>query len=203
MKILFFLLFLSLCLHAEGTKTLHVSAWPGNTEIYLETSKPDISKSPDFITPAKITLPKDQETVLLSFFQPLFKDSTISVKVPSVPDSYLMVILDKESDPGEIYFQEKKLGKRKQRSVGKGMMFGSILPFGIAGFTLLKNYLEYQEAEDIRDKLKSHKIHSQKTESLKQDFEEHGDKSKNYKKATYWFTGAGIALLGIGFYLHF
>ena len=83
------------------------------------------------------------------------------------------------------------------------MMFGSILPFGIAGFTLLKNHLENREAEKIEEKLNEHKIFSEKTKSLKQDFKKHQDKSKNYQTTTYWLSSVGLALLGIGFYLQF
>ena len=203
MKLLVLLLIFTFYIHAEPIKTLHISAWPSNTEIFINDVQPDISKNPDFTTPAKIHIPLSQEYISLTFFQPYFKDSTIQVKIPEFQDSYLMVILDKESDPEEIHYQERQLKKRKQRTIGKGMMFGSILPFGIAGFTLLKNHLENREAEKIEEKLNEHKKKKKKTNSLKQDFKKHQDKSKNYQTATYWLSSVGLALLGIGFYLQF
>lgn len=203
MKLLAILFFFSISIFAKDFKTLHVSAWPANTEIYAEKLTPDYSTKADYTTPAAIQIPLNQNKISLTFFQPLFRDSTIEVTIPDLEDSYLMVILDKESNPDKIYFQEQNLKKRTKRSVGKGMMFSSIIPFGIASFTLIKNYLEYKEANDIREELKHHKIYTSKTESLKQDFNQHKNKSENYKTATYWFSGIGVALLSIGFYLHF
>ena len=76
MKLLAILFFFSISIFAKDFKTLHVSTWPANTEIYAEKLTPDYSTKADYTTPATIKIPLHQNKISLTFFHFLLSDNS-------------------------------------------------------------------------------------------------------------------------------
>lgn len=198
----FVLLILHALVMAQGNRTLHIGAYPAQTEIYVEGNR-DFSNAADYITPAEIPVNIEESSVQLTFFKPGFKDSTINISIPKLDESYLMVILQEETDNEVLERQEQIQKKRTQKNIAKYFMFSSLIPYGVSIFSFVMNANANDKANDIKKDLKNHKIRTEQTERLINDLSDERTKAENYKKATFWSAGIGTAILAIGLYLRF
>lgn len=197
------ILIFSSLLWAEEKRVLHLSAWPPHSEVYVENVPADFSNRPDYTTPADISIPLGEETILVTLFQKDFRDTTIEVSIPKIPKSHLMVILQEESDAERLYYQEEALKKRTRKNIGSKIMLGSLLPFALSLASLALNAYEKEEADSIRKDLKDHHIESEATSKAKKDWNAHKRRAKNYRWASLGCAGAGVSFLAVGLYLRF
>lgn len=202
-KLLGLLLLLAAALYAEGERILHVSAWPPNSEVYVGTSRPDYSTEPDYVTPASVKVPRADTTIRITLFKQNFHDTTLDVAIPKLDEAHIMVIMDEEADPEIVERQERAIARRTHKKIGTALMLASIIPFGVAGFTAIKNELANDDARDLKRDLAKHTIESDETERLKSKLSDKRSAARSYRNATFGCLGAGVAILGLGFYIRF
>ena len=204
MKFLVLFLFCFSFLFAEeNSRILNLSVSPAEAEIYIENQSKDFSENPDFISPAKIIVPKKKEKILITVFKKDFKDSSLLVSIPKIPESHLMVILQEETNQEKLDEQKTYLNKRFQKKVAKKMMFASILPLGIALTSGIFSLYSEKQMDDIQKDLKKHKIYTERTKKLENDFETEKEDAKKYRTLRNVFTGIGVGILGFSLYLYF
>lgn len=197
------LLFLTAVLHATEERILHVSAWPPNSEVYVGEGRPDYSNEPDYVTPASVKIPRADTSVRITLFKQNFNDTTLDVSLPKLDEAHIMVIMNEEADPEIVEQQERAIARRTHKKIGTAMMFASIIPFGVAAFTAVKNELANRDADDLKDELSKHKIESEETSRLKEKLGDKRKAARTYRNATFGCLGAGVAILGVGFYIRF
>lgn len=197
------LVLLAAALHANEERLLHVSAWPPNSEVYVGEEQPDYSNEPDYVTPASVKVPRADSSVRITLFKQNFNDTTIEVKLPKLDEAHLMVIMNEETDPEIVARQERALARRTHKKIGAAMMLASIVPFGVAAVTAVKNELANSDAEDLKKELSKHKIESEETSRLKEKLGDRRKAARTYRNATFGCLGAGAAILGVGFYIWF
>lgn len=186
------------------TKYLHISTIPGNADIYVGNTVPDYGSKPDYTSPAFIAVEPGEDQVLVAIFKPEFVDTLIQVSLSAKDTSYLIVSLKQSYDSDQIDFQQKLVSKRAKRSVGKGLMIASVIPFAIAATSSALTLYEISKAEDAKKILKNSAIASgEKYEKAEKDFADRTSTAKTTRKAAIGTAIGGAALLATGFILSF
>lgn len=216
-SILFYLLFLCIFSFAEETtvdttkskaalqkKFLHVSTTPYTADIFVNMRKPDYAKKPDYVSPDFIELQGKDKSVLISLFKKGYTDTTINVTLSPKDTSYLIVSLQPDYDPAHAESKNKILARRTRRTVGHVLAGVSVFPLLASATTAFFCNQQINEANHSKKKIENSLIRDgEGFNSMKEDFKDHRDKAKLYKKATYAGLIAGAAFLSVGIILSF
>jgi hypothetical protein len=133
-----------------------------------------------------------------------FKDSLVAVYVPPISDVTVNVDLAQETDFKKIQSQQEWEKARKKIRLGHTMMGVSIAPIIVGALFTYLGQLDYEDAEDIKDELNGSATAGgefyQKKVKENKDLVSDGD-----QKTIIGLTliGAGILVLGVGFFISF
>ncbi len=192
---------------AFAQKVLHISTIPSKADIYIQNTRPDHTRDPDFVSPAFIPLNEDQVqegAILVSLFHPQFTDTTIRVKLSDKDTSYLIVTQRNALDETLLEEQKSELSKRQRKKFGKRLMLSSALPFTVSAVAGLVSLYETNKAKDCKRSLEESAIveteHYRQTE---QDFRDYRHKAKTSRSVMYTGIAIGASLLTLGFILNF
>lgn len=133
-----------------------------------------------------------------------FRDSLVTVYVPPVSDVTVNVNLEQENRFKEIQDQQEWEKARKKIRFGHTMMGVSIAPIIVGALFTYLGQLDYDDAKDIKDELNysatvGGEFYQEKVKENK-DLVNDGD-----QKTIIGLTliGAGILVLGVGFFISF
>ena len=133
-----------------------------------------------------------------------FKDTLVTVYVPPVSDVTVNVDLEQETLFSEIQKQQDWEKARKKIRLGHTMMGVSIAPIIVGALFTYLGQLDYDDAKDIKDELNYSATVGgefyQKQVKENKDLVHDGD-----QKTVIGLTliGAGILVLGVGFFISF
>lgn len=186
------------------TRYLHISTIPGNADVYVGKTLPDYGNKPDYKSPTFIPIEPGEDQVLIALFKPEFEDTLIQVKLSAKDTSYLIVSLRQTFDVDQINDQQKLISKRSKRSLGKGLMIASLIPFAVAAGSSALTLYEIHEAEEAKKFLKKSSIASgNRYRQAEKDFSNRTESAKDFQKATLGTLVGGTILLTTGFILTF
>ncbi len=204
MKKLILLLLLLISLGYSQTKYLHISTIPAKADIFVGNRAPDYSKFPDHTSPAFIPVEAGEGQVLVAIFHPEFADTLINVKLSDKDTSYLIVSLKPTYDDRQVRRQQKIVAKRSHRSIGRNIMWSSLVPLAVAAASTGITLYEINQAEDAKKILDNSAIASgEKYSDAKQDFKDARSKAKTAKKVSIGSAIGAAALLTAGFIISF
>ncbi len=133
-----------------------------------------------------------------------FRDSLVTVYVPPVSDVTINVDLEQENRFKEIQDQQEWEKARKKIRFGHTMMGVSIAPIIVGALFTYLGQLDYDDAKDVKDELNysatvGGEFYQEKVKENK-DLVNDGD-----QKTIIGLTliGAGILVLGVGFFISF
>ena len=182
---------------------LRIITNPAGAEIF--SGKGEITKRSKTIgtTPARYPI---MEPGLIQFKLRKFgfKDTLVAVYVPPVSDVTVNVDLQQETNFNEIQTQQDWEKARKKIRLGHTMMGVSIAPIIVGALFTYLGQLDYDDAKDIKDELNSSATAGgefyQKKVKENKDLVNDGD-----QKTVIGLTliGAGILVLGVGFFISF
>jgi len=133
-----------------------------------------------------------------------FKDTLVAVYVPPVSDVTVNVEMKQENQFKEIQSQQEWEKARKKIRLGHTMMGVSIAPIIVGALFTYLGQLDYDDAEDIKDDLNASATSGgdfyQEKVQENRDLVHDGD-----QKTIIGLTliGAGILVLGVGFFISF
>lgn len=192
---------------AFAQQVLHVSTIPSKSDIYVGTTRPDHANMPDHRSPEFIAINEDQKLqgeILLHIFHEGFSDTTLRVKLPAADTSYLVVSLKQSYDEVLLDEQQKILGKRNRRQIGKKMMWASIIPFAVSGTASIFTLYHIHQADKAKREIKNSAFANPENIQPSMDrFDDARDKAKITKATTLTSLAIGTSLLTIGFVLSF
>ena len=191
------------CQPASTFRKLHITTWPPQAEVFADRpTEPGFQPAP--LTPHTLLVHPDSGWVRLHFFKYGFSDTIIDVRVPSRPDSYLMVPLRTNTDPIVLQNQESFLGARTRHSWGRRLLFSSIIPVLISGAYALHANMNYNEAQEYasicQNSVLTQGVPYRDALDKYHQSVDRGDRSLQKAK---WSLGMGAALLLTGFILTF
>jgi len=133
-----------------------------------------------------------------------YKDTLVNVYVAPVPETIVNIEMEKLVDPMAMEMQQNWIHDRKMHTIGNGIMGASIAPVIIGAIFAYLGYVDYEDAKDIKNDLKqpgsmngsNYQSKVQKNKDLVKD----GDKKMLIGAS---LAGAGVVLLGIGFFVAF
>ena len=176
---------------------------PAGAEIF--SSKGEITKRSKTIgtTPARYPI-MEPGLVQFKLRKFGFKDTLVAVYVPPVSDVTVNVDLEQETDFKVIQSQQDWEKARKKIRLGHTMMGVSIAPIIVGALFTYLGQLDYDDAEDIKEELNGSATAGgefyQKKVNENKDLVSDGD-----QKTIIGLTliGAGILVLGVGFFISF
>lgn len=182
---------------------LRIITNPAGAEIF--SSKGEITKHSKTIgvTPARYPI-LEPGIVKFKLRKFGFKDTLMTVYVPPVSDVTVNVNMEQENQFGEIQKQQEWEKARKKIRLGHTMMGISIAPIIVGALFTYLGQLDYDDAKDIKDELNysatvGGEFYQEKVKENK-DLVHDGD-----QKTIIGLTliGAGILVLGVGFFISF
>lgn len=183
---------------------LHVSTNPSGADLYVGNAHPDFSYEPDYHIPALVSIPLDQDQVLISLFRPDFKDTSISVTLSPKDTSFLIVALSPAFDEKFLQEQQADLRHRSRRSLGHHLMIASMVPLVAGGIASGITAYEISKANDCKRSIENTVITSgDNYQQEKKDFKEYRDNAKTAKKTALVSLVAGGIILSVGLFLSF
>lgn len=207
MRQLFLILILVLTSLSQAQRVLHISTIPSNADVYIGEIHPDLADKPDCTSPAFIKVSEEQNLqgeVLIHLFHPEFNDTTIRVKLSNRDTSFLVVSLRPTYDDILLDEQQRILGKRSRRVVGKKLMIASAIPFLAGGISSLITLYYINQADDAKNKVERIRIKENETFTATLDeFHESRENAKTARTATLSSLAIGTAFLAIGFAISF
>ena len=203
----FFALLIILCVNvfAQEAKTryLQISTNPSTVDLYTGKILPDFASKPDYVSPAFIPIPEGKDTVLVSFFQPDYADTTINIALSPNDTSFIIVALRQTYDEDEIAQKQKFLKHRNRRNLGKFLKWASIAPFTISGISAIVTLYNNSKAKDHKKAMQDTRFASEKDDKHMRDFPDHRESAKTAKTVSKIFLGTGLVFLTAGFVLSF
>lgn len=189
---------LCLCLGvaaAEESRTLRISTWPSNAEIYVGSRPESFAEKSPMTTPREIPLYEGDTSLRVTFFKPGYTDTTIDVRVAIPGKSFLWVELSEESDLDRIDWQNGILEERERKRWGKRFFFSGILPFALSGAFAGIAEWNFQSAEDDKSFLEKSLIRSDGNfQSRKEDFDDKRERGEHFRTAAFVSLGVGALL---------
>jgi hypothetical protein len=188
----------------DSTYTLLISTWPSHAEIYVGERPSDFVNPAPSTTPLKLKLPLDSTLVRITLYKPDYADTTLDVQVKSPRDSYLMFMLQPETDASILEKQQEILDARNRHQWGRKIIWGSTLPFALSGIFALIAQHQFNDAETYADRIENSTIKT--GNHFDELVENHTDKKKLGKDfRTYALTSLciGSAFLVTGLILSF
>lgn len=182
---------------------LRIITTPTGAEIF--SSKGEITKRSKSIgsTPARYPI-LEPGLVQFKLRKFGFRDTLIAVYVPPVSDVTVNVDMEQENRFAEIQNQQEWEKTRKKIRFGHTMMGVSIAPIIVGALFTYLGQLDYEDAKDIKDELNysataGGEFYQKKVKENK-DLVHDGD-----QKTIIGLTliGAGILVLGVGFFISF
>lgn len=182
---------------------LRIITNPAGAEIF--SSRGEITKRSKTIgtTPARYPI-MEPGLVQFKLRKFGFKDSLVAVYVPPISDVTVNVDLTQETDFKKIQSQQEWEKARKKIRLGHTMMGVSIAPLIVGALFTYLGQLDYEDAEDIKEELNGSATAGgefyQKKVKENKDLVSDGD-----QKTIIGLTliGAGILVLGVGFFISF
>ena len=182
---------------------LRIITTPTGAEIF--SSKGEITKRSKSIgsTPARYPI-LEPGLVQFKLRKFGFRDTLVAVYVPPVSDVTVNVDMEQENRFAEIQNQQEWEKTRKKIRFGHTMMGVSIAPIIVGALFTYLGQLDYEDAKDIKDELNysataGGEFYQKKVKENK-DLVHDGD-----QKTIIGLTliGAGILVLGVGFFISF
>ena len=136
---------------AARTKYLHISTNPSHADVYVNNTKPNHSKTPDYKLPGFIPVPAGEPNIIVSLFRPEYADTTINVTLSQKDTSFLIVALRPTYDDKLTDKQYSEIAHRSRRKVGHRLLFTSIVPFIASGIAAGVAYYNIEQAKSKKD----------------------------------------------------
>ena len=133
-----------------------------------------------------------------------FKDTLVSVFVPPVADTTINIDLQQETNFEEMKVQQQWQKEQKKRFLGHTLMGASIAPIVVGAIFTYLAQLDYDDAKDIRDDLSQ--VATAGGDSYRQKIKKNKDLVKQGDRENaigLSLIGAGVLMLGIGFFISF
>ncbi len=133
-----------------------------------------------------------------------FRDTLVTVFVPPVSDTTVNIHLQSETRFDEMKEQQQWAKDQKKRFVGHTLMGASIAPIVVGAIFTYLAQLDYDEAEEIRDDLKQ--VATAGGDSYRHKVKKNKDRVKQGDRENaigLSLIGAGVLMLGIGFFISF
>jgi hypothetical protein len=125
---------------------LNISTWPSGSEVYLGKSQIPA------ITPSRHAVSLDSSPVLVRFFKPGFRDTTVLVRLQNSNRNFLYFHLPTETDSSALEAQTQFLRQRAHRLWGKRTLWGSIVPALLAGAFTGQTLYYYGKSSEAKNK---------------------------------------------------
>ena len=176
---------------------------PEAVEVFIG-EEPTENIFPDYITDVVVENIKPQPSVQLYFRKVGYRDTTITTEIKAYMPNLVNVEMTPVLDDLEFIEQQNAFNKeRSQRRIGRGLLWGSIVPF-VAGGVMW--FLAERNWSDAADKKKAYEKSAFASEDTKQMVKDNHDlnKSGDIKGIIAGGLGAlGIGLLTAGIILAF
>ncbi len=195
----FFLWIFSVCsllfAEAPATKTLRISTWPSDAEVYIGERPESFVQKSNRTTPQEIPVSDSDSLIRATFFKPGFADTTIDIQLSAPGKNFVWIELSEESDLDKMEWQKSILQEREKKWTGKILFFSGILPFALSGtFAGLAEW-NFHKADEAKESLEHSVIqngdHFQKWEN---DFHDKKESGKNFRTAAIVSLGIGALL---------
>lgn len=188
---------------APHFRKLHITTWPTSAEVFADQqAKPGYQPAP--LTPSTLLVHPDSGWVRLHFFKHGYADTILDVRVPSRPESYLMVQLRTSTDPVVLQNQESFLATRTRHNWGRRLLFSSVIPVLVSGAYALHAQMNYDQAKEnaslCQNSVLTQGDNFRQAQNKYYQSVDTGDRSLQKAK---WSLGIGAALLFTGFILTF
>ena len=176
---------------------------PEAVEVFID-DQPTENIFPDYITDVVVENIKPRPSVNLYFRKVGYRDTTITTEIKAYMPNLVNVEMTPVLDDLEFIEQQNAFNKeRSQRRIGRGLLWGSIVPF-VAGGVMW--FLAERNWSDAADKKKAYEKSAFASEDTKQMVKDNHDlnKSGDIKGIIAGGLGAlGIGLLTAGIILAF
>ena len=176
---------------------------PEAVEVFID-EQPTENIFPDYITDVVVENIKPRPSVNLYFRKVGYRDTTITTEIKAYMPNLVNVEMTPVLDDLEFIEQQNAFNKeRSQRRIGRGLLWGSIVPF-VAGGVMW--FLAERNWSDAADKKKAYEKSAFASEDTKQMVKDNHDlnKSGDIKGIIAGGLGAlGIGLLTAGIILAF
>jgi hypothetical protein len=176
---------------------------PEAVEVFID-EQPTENIFPDYITDVVVENIKPQPSVQLYFRKVGYRDTTITTEIRAYMPNLVNVEMTPVLDDLEFIEQQNAFNKeRSQRRIGRGLLWGSIVPF-VAGGVMW--FLAERNWSDAADKKKAYEKSAFASEDTKKMVKDNHDlnKSGDIKGIIAGGLGAlGIGLLTAGIILAF
>ncbi|MCF0215493.1 MAG: hypothetical protein HUK21_03355 [Fibrobacteraceae bacterium] len=190
-------------LHAQD-KVLHVSTNPSSVDLYINQKNPSHASTPDYVSPAFITVPKNDTSVLIHLFKEEYADTTLRISLSSKDTSYIIIAQKQTYQDSILNRQQKDLSHRNRRNLGHILLVASAVPFIAGGIASWISYYQIEKANKSKDKIENSLIHSDpRYQSFKRDFRNSKDKAETANKTATASFIAGAVVLSVGICLSF
>ena len=176
---------------------------PEAVEVFIG-QQPTENIFPDYITDVVVENIKPQPSVQLFFRKVGYRDTTVTTEIKAYMPNIVNVEMTPVLDDLEFIEQQNAFNKeRSQRRIGRGLLWGSIVPF-VAGGVMW--FLAERNWSDAADKKKAYEKSAFASEDTKQMVKDNHDlnRSGDIKGGVAIGLGAlGIGLLTAGIILAF
>ncbi|MBP5247308.1 MAG: hypothetical protein J6Z31_05550 [Fibrobacter sp.] len=186
------------------SKTLRISTWPADAEIYVGERPKSFIEESEMKSPDSLKLSMEDSVVRITLFKPGYTDTTIDIHLKAPTKNFVWIELVEETDLDRLEWQEAILGKREGKKIGKIFFGTGFIPLALSGiFAGIAEY-KFQNAEDTKEKIEKSLIregdHYQK---LQDDFKDSRQSGKNFRRASFISLGASALLFAAAAVFYF
>lgn len=197
MKFLLWILTLCPFLFAgeSATKTLRISTWPSDAEIYIGERPESFVRQSRLVTPQEISVSDSDSLIRATFFKPGFADTTIDIRLSAPGKNFVWIELAEESDLDKMEWQKSILQEREKKWTGKILFFSGILPLALSGtFAGLAEW-NFHKADEAKESLERSVIQDgERFRKWENDFHDKKESGKNFRTAAIVSLGVGALL---------
>jgi hypothetical protein len=182
---------------------LRIITHPEGAEIY--PSKRAISKKSSSVGTTPNRFPISEPGMVQFRLRKFgFKDTLVSVFVPPIADTTVNINLQQETSFEAMKVQQQWQKEQKKRFLGYTLMGASIAPIVVGAIFTYLAQLDYDDAKDIRDDLSQ--VATSGGDSYRKKIKKNKDLVKQGDRENaigLSMIGAGVLMLGIGFFISF
>lgn len=198
------LLAASALLANDSLRTLRISTWPSDAELFIGEIPETPVRGSEFHSPFTQTVSPTDSVVRIKTFKPGYADTLIDIRLTNAQKNFVWIELQEESDMDRLEFQGQILGKRSQRKIGKAMFLSGLVPLALSGAMAGLAAASFHDARDARAKIENSLIcEGDHYQGLEKSFDDKKRSGQNFRTASIVSLGVSAILFAVSAVLYF
>jgi len=170
-----------------------LSTTPEEVEVYVD-EEPTVNRMPDYLTDLVVNDAKPQPEMKFFFRKVGYRDTTITTEIKAFMPNLINVELQPTEDIDFIQGQREFNQTRRDRRIGRGLLWGSIVPILAGGILWYMAERNWSDAADKKHEYGRSVFDSEKAQRLIRD-----NHDLNHSGDVKAGIAVGLGVIGAGF----